>query len=53
MLFNDVLYMLVMYARQTFFFKRNPIGNEGDQEETNGDDGDFHRGHSYESNQAL
>ena len=40
-------------ARQTFFFKRNPIGNEGDQEETNGDGRDFHRGHSYKNNQEL
>ena len=37
----------------TFFLKRNPISNEGDQEETNRDGGDFHRGHSYESNQEL
>ena len=34
-------------AGQTFFFKRNPIGNEGHQEETNGYGGDFHRRHSY------
>ena len=40
-------------AKQTFFFRRNPINNKGDQEETNGDGGDFHRGHSYESNQEL
>ena len=33
-------------ARQTFFFKRNLISN-------NGDGGEFHRGHSYESNQEL
>ena len=40
-------------ARKTFFFKKNPICNKGDQEETNGDGEDFHRGHSYESNQEL
>ena len=34
---------------------REMIGNEGDQdqEETNGDGGDFHCVHSYESNQEL
>ena len=40
-------------ARQTFFFKRHPISNKGDQEETNGDGRDINRVHSYESNQEL
>ena len=40
-------------ARQTFFFKRNPISYKGDQEETNGDGRDIDRGHSYENNLEL
>ena len=34
-------------SRETRLVTRNH------QEETNGDGGDFHRGHSYESNQEL
>ena len=40
-------------AGQTYFFKRDPSSDEGNQEETIGDGANIHRGASNESNQEL
>ena len=38
---------------QTYFFKRDQGGEQGNQEETIGDGAIIHHGPSYESNQEL